>query len=147
MEITDHDARTLLATSKARNVRNSDGNLYTSLVKALASVTDLTVLNETTPGLSWAGDGGDLNAILIQDETIVLARVGPDLMRAARYASPVGTVEAAKIEDMPNWGPLDFVVKEWCVTLVDGTVFTLRAGSDGSHASQLDDFVREYLLP
>lgn len=45
------------------------------------------------------------------------------------------------------WGPYDFQVKEWCVTLVDGTVFTLRAGSDGSHTEALTDFVRTHLLP
>jgi hypothetical protein len=147
MELTHSDARALMNASRV-NDAGAEHVPRKLVAIALASVlTTPLELAADLPGVSWVDADGNFNTLLREGTRLVRARIADgEHAEAAVYGSPVDTLEAAEIEDMPQWGELDWLVRTWRVTLLDGTVITLRGGEYG-HADKVAAFVHEHLQP
>jgi hypothetical protein len=147
MELTHADARALMNASR---VNDTGAEQVPRRLVAIALASVLTTpleLAADLPGVSWVDADGRFNTLLREGTRLVHARItDAEHAEAAAYGSPVDTLEAAEIEDMPQWGELDWLVRTWRVTLLDGTVFSLRGGDYG-HADNVAAFAHEHLQP
>ncbi len=147
MEMSGAAAQTLLSAVGAHQAGAATVPAK-PLVRALASlISEPEQVPARGSGVSWVGPDDEFNSMLIDDGRIVHARVRGEHAEAAMYGSPVDTLEVVDTEALDGYpSDLDWLVRAWRVTLLDGTVITLHAGDQG-HPDRLAAFVLQHLQP
>jgi hypothetical protein len=147
VDLNKDRASNIIDAVKARSVT---GNVpFMLLAKAIQSALADGADVASSRGISWregGEDGGAFNSLLKTERGLIHAIVRDGTASATVYSSRVGAVEAAGVEELQGFGQWEWRVNRWHVTLMDGTVITLES-LGGSHAYDLAEFVRSYLLP